>query len=71
MRYARPQQYGRSRLYSRWLEQQPRERQRELVAAERAYVAAVERASGTRVAAAKDFMAAFGGVAEVDPPTAT
>jgi hypothetical protein len=71
MRYARHQHIGRSSFYSSWLQQQPVNRQRELLAAERAYLGAAESPTGARVAAAKDYMSALRGVAAVDPPTAT
>jgi hypothetical protein len=71
MRYTRPQHVGRSSFYSSWLQQQPADRQRELLAAERAYLGTVESPTGVRVAAAKDHLTALRGVAEVDPSTAT
>jgi hypothetical protein len=71
MRYTRPLHAGRTAFYSNWLREQPADRQRELLAAERAYLGAVESPTGARVAAAKDYMSALRGVAELDPGTAT
>jgi hypothetical protein len=65
------QSRGRSAFYSSWLQQQPADHQRELLAAERAYLGAAESPTGERVAVAKDYMSALRGVAEVDPTTAT
>jgi hypothetical protein len=65
------QSRGRSSFYDIWLRQQPPDRQRELLAAERAYLGAADSPTGERVAVAKDFMTAFRGVAELDPGTAT
>jgi len=71
MRYTRPLHAGRSSFYNRWLREQPADRQRELVAAERAYLGVAGSPTGERVAVAKDYMSALRGVAELDPGTAT
>jgi hypothetical protein len=58
MRNCKPQHFnqrrvstGRSAFYNEWLRQQPPERQRELVAAERGYLHAVDNPTGGRIAA--------------------
>ena len=71
MRYTSPQHVGRGSFYNSWLRQQPPDRQRELLAAERTYLGTVKSPTGVRVAAAKDHFTALRGVAEVDPSTAT
>jgi hypothetical protein len=71
MRYTRPQHVGRSSFYSAWLQQQPADRQRKLLAAERSYLDAAGSPTGARMATAKDFMTAFRGISAVDPPAAT
>jgi hypothetical protein len=71
MRYTRSQHVGRTAFYSNWLREQPADRQRELLAAERAYLGVAGSPTGERVAVAKDYMSALRGVAELDPGTAT
>jgi hypothetical protein len=70
-RNAHPWRADRSVAYSAWLSQQPPERQRELIAAERAYLRDANAPTSPEVATAKDFFAALRGVAAVDPDAAT